>query len=70
MKINSNRFDNYREIISKFDSVGSCGHEIKKGDRVGWSRKYGCECASCWERWVAENREADAIEAGYLPNCL
>lgn len=66
--INQNRFDNYREIVSKFNSTGTCGHPIQKGDRIGWNRKYGCYCANCWDRWVAENREADAIEAGYMPN--
>lgn len=65
----ANRFDNYREITAKFDSTGECGHPIKKGDRIGWNKRHGCQCANCWSRWVAENREADAIEAGYMPSC-
>lgn len=64
----ADRFDNYREITAKFDSIGKCGHEIKKGDRIGWNKHHGCRCSSCWSRWVAENREADAIESGYMPS--
>lgn len=65
----ANRFDNYREIRAKFNSTGACGHAIKKGDVIGWNKRYGCQCSNCWSRWVAENREADAIEAGYMPSC-
>lgn len=64
----ADRFDNYREITAKFDSTGKCGHAIKKGDRIGWNKRHGCQCASCWSRWVAENREAAAIEQGYMPS--
>jgi hypothetical protein len=64
----ADRFDNYREITAKFDSTGKCGHPIKKGDRIGYNRNHGCHCSSCWSKWSAENREADAIESGYLPN--
>jgi hypothetical protein len=67
---NANRFDTYREITAKLDSTGKCGHAIKKGDRIGWHPKHGAYCTACWTRWVAENREADAIEAGYLPSCF
>lgn len=65
----ANRFDNYREITAKFNSTGACGHQIKKGDRIGWNKRFGCQCSDCWSRWVAENREADAIEAGYMNSC-
>ena len=64
----ADRFDNYREITAKFDSTGKCGHEIKKGDRIGYNRNHGCHCSSCWFKWSAENREADAIESGYMPS--
>jgi hypothetical protein len=62
----ADRFDNYREIKAKFDSTGACGHAIKKGDRIGWNKKFGCRCSNCWSKWVAENQEADAIEQGYM----
>ena len=65
----ADRFDNYREITAKFDSTGKCGHPIKKGDTIGWNKRHGCYCSACWSKWVAENREADAIEAGYMPSC-
>lgn len=65
----ADRFDNYREITAKFDSVGACGHQIHKGDRIGWNRGHGARCADCWATWSAENREADMIEAGYMPSC-
>ncbi len=65
----ANRFDNYREIDAKFDSTGKCGHPIKRGDRIGWNKIHGAQCADCWAKWSAENREADMMEAGYSPNC-
>lgn len=65
----ADRFDNYREITAKFDSTGKCGHSIKKGDRIGWNKIHGCHCSSCWSKWVAENREADMIESGYMNSC-
>lgn len=64
----ADRFDNYREITAKFDSTGKCGHPIKKGDRIGYNRNFRPPCAACWSKWVAENREADAIESGYMPS--
>lgn len=66
------RFNDYREIAAKFDSTGSCGHPIKKGDRIGYARKGGqshTSCPNCWSRWVAENREAAAIESGHMNSC-
>ena len=66
--MNNDRFDNYREIQARFNSIGNCGHAIKKGEIIGYnSRNKKCQCANCWSRWVVENREADAIEAGYMP---
>ena len=61
----ADRFDNYREIEARFASTGSCGHEINKGDRIGWQPKLKkTQCAACWQRWVAENAEADMLERG------
>ncbi len=66
----SDRFDSYREIQARFDSTGSCGHPIKRGDVIGWNKRVRkTQCAACWARWVAENREADQIESGYGPQC-
>jgi hypothetical protein len=65
----ADRFDNYREITAKFDSKGKCGHDIKKGDRIGYNRNHGCRCTDCWDSWVRENHEADMIELGYMPSC-
>lgn len=62
----ADRFDNYKEISAKFDSVGKCGHEIKKDDRIGWNPSHGCYCPHCWNKWVSENREADLVESGYM----
>ena len=65
-----NRFTYYREIEARFDSTGACGHAIKRGDRIGWNKRAKrTQCAACWARWVDENREADAIESGYMPSC-
>lgn len=64
------RFSDYRDIQAKFDSTGTCGHPIKKGDSIGWCRRRRVsltQCSDCWTRWTAENREADMIEAGYMP---
>ncbi len=66
---NDNRFCNYREILAKFDSTGAC-HPIKKGEVIGWHTRHGAQCPICWAKWVAENREAEAIEAGYMNSPL
>jgi len=67
----ADRFPYYRGILARCDSVGSCGHDIRKGERIGWNpRVRKTQCAACWRVWVAENAEADAIEAGHIPNCL
>ena len=61
------RFEDYREIEARFDSAGTCGHTIKRGDPIGYAPRYRqTQCAACWARWVAENREADLIEQGSM----
>jgi hypothetical protein len=61
----ADRFYNYREIEAQFASTGACGHEIVRGDRIGWHPKLRkARCAARWRRWVAENAEADAMERG------
>lgn len=65
------RFNEYRDIDARFDSPGTCGHAIRKGDRIGWARRTReTQCAECWAKWRAENADADAIERGYMPTCL
>ncbi len=60
----ADRFSNYRTITARFDSTGSCGHEIKRGDAIGYHRSLKkTQCAACWSRWQAENAEADYLEA-------
>jgi hypothetical protein len=64
------RFSDYFEITARFDSTGSCGHAIHKGDRIGWARRNReTQCPECWTRWVAENAEADAMERGTFGTC-
>lgn len=58
----ADRFSNYREITARFNSTGTCGHQIKAGDRIGWNRNHGTRCAACWERWCGENAAAEADE--------
>lgn len=66
----ADRFCNYRELTARFDSTGTCGHEIHKGDRIGWHPKLKkTQCAACWQRWVAENAEADMQEREYERTC-
>ncbi len=61
----ADRFYNYREIEARFASTGTCGHAILKGDCIGWHpRLRKAQCPSCWQRWVAENAEADVLERG------
>jgi hypothetical protein len=65
------RYSDFYELVARRDSggcVNGADHRIKAGDVIGWSRAHRLACcAECWSRWVAENREADAIEAGYVP---
>jgi len=58
----ADRFDNYRPITARFPSTGNCGHPIAKGDVIGWSKRHGCKCASCWSKWTAENQAAEQDE--------
>lgn len=59
----TDRFCNYCTITARFDSEGSCGHPIVKGDRIGWNKRAKkTRCATCWRKWVAENAEADYLE--------
>ncbi len=63
----ADRFPNYREIEARFASTGACGHTIAKGDRIGWHPGLKkAQCAACWDRWCAENAEAQALERGYM----
>lgn len=65
MRLSADRFPNYVDISARFDSVGTCGHPIEKGDRIGWNRKVKkTMCADCWAAWVEENRQADLAERG------
>jgi len=62
----ADRFCNYAEISARFDSTGTCGHDIRKGDAIGWHRGLKkTRCADCWRRWCAENAEADLMEGAY-----
>ena len=63
------RFSDFMEITAKFDSTGTCGHAIAKGDRIGYARGYRrikgsaqTSCNACWTRWCCENAEADMLE--------
>ena len=63
---NADRFSNYRTITAKYASVGACGHPIKAGDEVGYHAGLKiCRCSGCWQRWVAENAEAQMYEDRY-----
>jgi len=61
------RFNDFRGIQAQRDSTGcvnGADHTIRRGDWIGWSRRYRVACcAGCWRRWEAENREADYLEA-------
>ncbi len=62
---NPPRFDDYRGISARFDSRGTCGHPIKEGDEIGWTRRGSTSytsCPSCWAAWCDENRQADNYE--------
>ena len=61
----ADRFDNYRAIAAKFASAGTCGHPIKEGDNIGYSRHHGTRCAACWAAWSAENAAAAQDEELY-----
>ncbi len=59
------RFHDYRTITARFDSQGTCGHAIQKGDQIGYARHGGkshTSCPDCWAKWSSENAEADRYE--------
>lgn len=60
----SPRFWDYRETLARFDSVCHCGRKIAKGERIGYARGGKVQCCECWDRWCAENAEADMLERG------
>jgi hypothetical protein len=60
---NLDSFDNYREIAARFNSVGTCGHEIKVSDRIGYNgRLKRTQCAGCWAKWCGDNEDAAMYE--------
>ncbi len=60
------RFPDFREINARFDSDGTCGHRITKGERIGYAPRFReTQCEACWTRWCAENAEADMLEGRY-----
>ena len=61
----ADRFDNYRQITARFNSVGACGHGVAKGEQVGYHRSHGVQCAACWAKWQSENAEAAMLETSY-----
>jgi hypothetical protein len=70
MRFPSDRFANYREIVARFASTASCGHEVQPGDRIGYNPRLKptkTVCPACWRRWVAESRAADLYESN-LPS--
>lgn len=61
---NADRFKHYRGIEAKFDSTGTCGHPITKGDNIGYNGGNSTtRCAECWRRWYEENAEAARMES-------
>lgn len=61
----SDRFDNYVGLFAKFSTPASktlCGHAVKEGEVIGWSKRHGVRCKDCWARWQAENEEEDRLE--------
>ena len=63
------RFNDFTSITAKFNSTGTCGHAIAKGDEIGYARgnrrrgvKAETSCSACWTRWCAENAEAYMLE--------
>jgi hypothetical protein len=65
------RFSDFRPIVARFASMGSCGHPIAPEQPIGYSRVHGrteTSCADCWRKWCMENQEAQAYEdsTGYI----
>ena len=63
MRLDVDRFDNYRDIIARFDSTATCGHSVTEGQSIGWNpRNKKTQCSECWFAWCYENRAADSYE--------
>lgn len=64
-------YNQYREIAARFESKGTCGHEIHKGDVIGYSpapRKWldaETQCAECWRKWSADVANEQEYCNGY-----
>ena len=62
------RFSDFREIAAKFDSVSTdCGakeggHNIRKGETIGYAFKGHTVCPACWSDWCRENAQDDFDE--------
>lgn len=53
-------------IQAKFDSTGTCGHPIKKGDRIGWDKyKRLTICKECTEQHERDTAAADFDQMVY-----
>lgn len=69
--MSARNFNQYRELVAKFDSAGTCGHPIARGDVIGFSRlgrwsSPQTQCAQCWDAWkrsVASD-DFDAAQMG------
>ena len=50
-----------RTITAKFNSLGTCKHSIKKGDRIGWHpRTHRTVCTDCLQKQVDALDDDDA----------
>jgi len=63
-------FSDCIEIKAKFATQGACGHAIRKGDRIGWSRspKY-TYCADCWAGRHDDQEQAEPFELQHTYCC-
>ena len=62
------RFNEFRPLTARFASRGTCGHDIARGDPIGYAPRYRYRkaqtcCTDCWQAWSAENAEAEILEA-------
>jgi hypothetical protein len=66
-----------RTITAKFNSLGTCGHTIRKGDRIGWDKASSrTACTGCLtrddvaaddsERFTYYGGNANAYNEGWL----
>lgn len=63
-------YNQYQTIQARFDSQGTCGHAIRKGDPIGYSPKRNrsdsaeTQCAECWRAWTNDVvNETEYMEA-------